>query len=175
MVLLVIVYNLRTGICNTPESRATTIFSRYILVGVCTQNNPSPTWSCDLHVRWRECPWPPLVYDPVGLGQKVFHEKLEGSRDDDGDSGRDLTHLLVTLHYLLYPGLKTYQKIGFFYSKLSSYVVSVKKLTGGNLALYFFFLPGMVHPFSCGSAYVDCWLCCKLVLRRTWKNQGHKY
>ena len=95
-------------------------FPRYLYSGRCLySNNPSPTWSCDLHVRWRECPWPSLVYDPVGLGQKVLHEKLEGSRDDDGDGGRDLTHLLVTLHYLLYPGLKKHIKRSGYYSKLS--------------------------------------------------------
>ena len=46
-----------------------------------------------------------MVDDPVGLRQKVLHEKLEGTRDDYGDGGRYLPHLLVTLHYLLYPGL----------------------------------------------------------------------
>ncbi len=60
-----------------------------------------------LHMTWRERSSRPRGRNVVRLLEQVLHEQLECPRDDDRNSGRNLSHVLVDLHDLLDPGLKT--------------------------------------------------------------------
>ena len=54
----------------------------------------------------RERPGAPPLDDVVGVLEERLHEELERLGDDDGHGRRNLPHVLVRLHNLLYPGLK---------------------------------------------------------------------
>ena len=57
-------------------------------------------------MTWRERPGAPPLEDVIGFLEQRLHEELERLGDDDGHRRRDLPHILVRLHYLLYPGLR---------------------------------------------------------------------
>ena len=114
----------------------------------------------ELEVARGEGPGPALGRHVLCARQQSLREELEGPRDDDGDRGGHLPDLLVALHDLLNPCLRWGEegecwpaaghstrlrternaaRLLFIFLALLGAI-----FTGGNLALYFFFLPGML-------------------------------